>query len=182
MKIEEFWNYAAYRYSFNSIIGVALLIVIIAILCILYIFTPHPGGESRTSVFLYLITGFPSVTVPLLILSAIYTFEFLYKKENKNENFRIKNHLLTNIYAKKYTFAIPFMLSIFLLLFSIIFTTWILFQPYSIGLRIYFLLITIPSSIFITFIYLFVRKKFLHDQSSIKSKHIHKHSNYKRII
>ncbi|MBR6126510.1 hypothetical protein IKQ21_02395 [bacterium] len=124
MKIEELWNNAANRYSFNSIIWMVLLVVITAILCVLYIFIPHLGGESRTIVFLFLITGFPAVFVPLIILLTIYTFEILYKKENKNVKFRIKNHLLTNVCNKKYVFAISFI--ILKLNFDLDFNTYII--------------------------------------------------------
>ncbi len=157
----NFCNYVINRYSYLSIFLMAMIVVITCILCIAYVVVPHSGGESRTTVFLFLISYFPAIFIPVMIALTVFIFKFLEKKENKNSNLLIKNTILKDIPAIRITFFFLFILSIIFLFFFLIYTIWSLMQPYNNYLRFLFFCITIPILIFITIIYLFVCKKFL---------------------
>ena len=159
MEIKKFLNNATNRYSYHSIIWITLAALFICILFITYIFVPHPGGESRTTAFLLLTSYIPAIHFPLAIFLTIYIFKFLHAKENKNLNFRIKNHLLTN----KIIFPALLIISIISSLCFLYVIIWTLSQPYNNYDRLLFVFITIPLLVLITIIYLVIRKKFLHD-------------------
>ena len=163
MKIKKFLNDAINRYSYHSIIWITLSVLIMCALFITYIFAPHSGGESRTTAFLLLISYFPAVYFPLVIFLTIFIFKILNTKENKNVDFRIKNHILTSTIAIKIAFPILLIISGILLLCFLYIAIWTMLQPYSNYDRLLFVYITIPLLIFITIVYLVIRKKFLHD-------------------
>ncbi len=119
-------------------ICITLSVLIMCVLFITYIFAPHSGGESRTTAFLILISYFPAVYFPLVIFLTVYIFKILQTKENKNLDFRIKNHLLTNTIAIR--IVLNFSLLIFLSYFIILSMKYISNKYISLNLFNYFLL------------------------------------------
>lgn len=161
MEIENFWNNTINKYSFHMIALIFWLFIFIFLLTIIGAYIANAINIELGQVyFWYLLFFFPTIVFPAILLILFFTFLFLKEKEQKNSSFYIKNKLLrTNFY--KVFILLSFVLSIISLCISIYFCIKYIIEGNN-AINI-FIHQGIPKFIFITIIYLIIRKKFLHD-------------------